>query len=64
MKVNVNNQPRDIAEGATLADLLKGIQEEGTATALNGRFISREARRAAILREGDEVVVISAAYGG
>ncbi|MDE6510899.1 MAG: sulfur carrier protein ThiS [Muribaculaceae bacterium] len=64
MKINVNNQPRDIAEGSTIADLLKDIPEEGTATALNGRFISREARQTAILREGDEVVVISAAYGG
>ena len=64
MKINVNKQPRDIAEGSTIADLLKDIPEEGTATALNGRFISREARQTAILREGDEVVVISAAYGG
>ena len=64
MKINVNNQPRDIAEGSTIADLLKDIPEEGTATALNGRFISRDARQTAILREGDEVVVISAAYGG
>ena len=64
MKINVNNQLRDIAEGSTIADLLKDIPEEGTATALNGRFISREARQTAILREGDEVVVISAAYGG
>ena len=64
MKVNVNNQPRDIAEGSSIADLLKDIPEEGTATALNGRFISRDARQTAILREGDEVVVIKAAYGG
>lgn len=64
MKVNVNNQPRDIAEGSTLATLLKDIPEEGTATALNGRFISRDARQTAILREGDEVVIIRAAYGG
>lgn len=64
MKVNVNNQPRDIAEGSTLAVLLNDIPEEGTATALNGRFISREARSATILHEGDEVVIIRAAYGG
>lgn len=64
MKVNVNDQPRDIAEGSTLAVLLNDIPEEGTATALNGRFISREARSATILHEGDEVVIIRAAYGG
>ena len=64
MKINVNNHPRDIADGSTIADLLKGIPEEGTATALNGSFISRDARHTAILREGDEVVVIRAAYGG
>ena len=64
MKINVNNHPRDIADGSTIADLLKGITEEGTATALNGRFISRDARHTATLREGDEVVVIRAAYGG
>ena len=64
MKINVNNQPRDVAEGSSLADLLEGIPEEGTATALNGKFISRNTRQTTILRDGDEVVVIRAAYGG
>ena len=64
MKINVNDQPRDIREGSTIADLLTDIPEEGTATALNGRFISRDARQTAILHEGDEVTIISAAYGG
>ncbi|MDE6290769.1 MAG: sulfur carrier protein ThiS [Muribaculaceae bacterium] len=64
MKINVNDQPREIGEGSTIADLLKDIPEEGTATALNGRFISQDVRQTAILREGDEVIIISAAYGG
>ena len=37
---------------------------EGTATALNGNFVKRELRPTTILQEGDEVVIISAAYGG
>lgn len=64
MKIIVNNQPRDIEEGSSIADMLDGLSSEGTATALNGIFVKRDARQTTLLQEGDEVVIISAAYGG
>lgn len=64
MKIIVNNQPLDIAEGSSIADILDGKPSEGIATALNGIYVNREARQNTLLQEGDEVVIISAAYGG
>lgn len=64
MKIIVNNLPREIADGSSIADLLADMPAEGTATALNGNFVKRELRPTTILQEGDEVVIISAAYGG
>ena len=64
MKIIVNNQSRDVAECSSIADILVGIPSEGTATALNGIFVTRDARQGTILHEGDEVLIISAAYGG
>lgn len=64
MKIIVNNQPRDITDGVSIADMLADMPSEGLATALNGKFVTREARQDTILHEGDEVIIISAAYGG
>lgn len=64
MKIKVNNELRDIVEGSSLADILKEIPQTGTATALNGIFVPKDAREATILRDGDELTIISAAYGG
>lgn len=64
MKIKVNNELRDIVEGSSLADILKEIPQAGTATALNGIFVPKDAREATILRDGDELTIISAAYGG
>lgn len=64
MKIKVNNELREIVEGSSLADILKEIPQAGTATALNGRFVPNDTREATILRNGDEVTIISAAFGG
>ena len=64
MEIKVNNQPRQVAEGTTITDLLEEIPSKGIATAVNGKFVPLEARHNTILSEGDEVIIISAAYGG
>lgn len=64
MKIKINNDLREVADGVTLTDLLADIPHEGMATAVNGRFVALGARDATLLEEGDEVTVISAAYGG
>lgn len=64
MKIKINNEIREVMNGASIADILTDIQQSGTATALNGNFIAKDARAKTILKEGDEVTIISAAYGG
>ena len=64
MKIIVNNQSRDVAECSSIADIIEGMPSEGTATALNGKFVTRDARQKTLLHEGDEVLIIRAAYGG
>lgn len=64
MKIKINNEVRELAEGISLASLLSDMPMEGTATALNGQFVPKEARVSTILQDGDEVTIISAAYGG
>lgn len=64
MKIKVNCEYQEIAEGLSLADLLSDMTQGGAATALNGRFIPKDSRSSAFLNEGDEVTIISAAYGG
>lgn len=64
MKIKVNNEICEVMNGASIADILTDIQQSGTATALNGNFITKDARAQTILKEGDEVTIISAAYGG
>lgn len=50
----------------TLDDLAnwKGIPSQGTALALNNKLIKQELWKVTNLKDGDQVTVISAAFGG
>ncbi|OWQ45098.1 hypothetical protein CDL60_21810 [Roseateles noduli] len=52
--------------GATLAQLLELEQREATAvaTALNGRFVARDARAGTALNDGDVVLFFQPIVGG
>ena len=64
--ITVNGEERQIAEGATLADLIAslGEQPQALATAVNGEFVPREARAQVPLREGDAVFTFQPITGG
>lgn len=66
MNITINDVNLTVPEGATLTDALKlkDIKPQGIATALNGRVIPADRRAAAVLTDGDKIVIIKAFYGG
>lgn len=66
MEITINGQKRQTADGQTIEQLMIEMQtpEQGTAVAVNGKVVKRADWSAAALKEGDEILVISAAYGG
>lgn len=63
MNITVNNLPQVVAEGATVTSLLPQ-EKTSVAVAVNGEIIPREEQSTHLLKEGDEVVLITAAFGG
>jgi sulfur carrier protein len=66
MKLLVNGDRRDVAEGATVADLVSEMETppSGVAVAVNGEVVPRAGWEEALLTEGDRVEVLSAIGGG
>jgi sulfur carrier protein len=66
MQITVNEQPREIASGTTLADLLAelAVRPTGTAVAVGAAVIPRARYGEHTLSEGDTVEIITAAAGG
>lgn len=65
MNLIVNAQPREVT-ATTLANALSelGFTGPAIATALNGRFVPREARDTAALNDGDRLEVLAPMQGG
>lgn len=67
MHVRINNKLEDFSEDSlTVEDLvkLKNIPEQGTAIALNGKLIIHSKWGLTKVNENDDLVIISAAFGG
>lgn len=66
MKIIINDLTKELAEGASLADALAecNVPEKGTAVALNGKIARRDTWANTPLSDGDNIIIISAAYGG
>lgn len=66
MQIYINNQAVDLADGTTLGTVLceRGLTAAGTAVAVDGKIVAREAREAFVLTDGAKVLVIQAACGG
>lgn len=66
MNIKLNDKTVEMADGATLADLLAvtGVADKGVATALNGTVIAVSERESTPLADGDTVLVIRPFYGG
>lgn len=67
MKVSINKQDYELADGTTLLDALKqvpNIPEKGIAVALNNVVVSLAKWQETTLSENDKITVIKAFYGG
>ena len=65
MQVIVNGQPRETAEGSTVADLIKaaGLTPQKVAIELNRRLLRSE-KYDTILKAGDEIEIVTFVGGG
>ncbi len=66
MTITVNGQSWELAEGATLADVLQRLDAPsgGVAVALDGAVVPRASWPSAALRDGAQIDVITAVQGG
>jgi sulfur carrier protein len=68
MKIIINNETLETGDNITLADALATINVAGgcggTAVAVNDELVPRSGWAEHILRDGDKILVIRAAYGG
>jgi sulfur carrier protein len=66
VRATVNGSERDVAEGTTLAQLLRdlGTATPGIAVAVNDRVVQRSAHDATTIEEGDRIEIVRAVGGG
>lgn len=67
MEIKLNGEILKLpCEGMSVAEFInwRGVTGAGVAIAVNNRIVSRPKWTEAILKQDDEVVLISAAYGG
>jgi sulfur carrier protein len=66
VQVKLNGEPRELADGATLAEAVAQVTDlaTGVAAAVNGDVAPRGSWATAPLRDGDQVEVVTAVQGG
>lgn len=66
MNLQVNGQPREMPDDASLQELLDALDVAavGTAVALNSEIISRGRYADTLLEEGDDIQVVHIVAGG
>ena len=68
MNVIVNEEKTELADGATVADLVEHltgeVAEAGVAVAVEGRVVFRSAWQETTLEDGARVEVLTAVQGG
>lgn len=66
MEVKVNGQKTGVPAGTTVECLLEqtGTETKGTAVAIGGKIVRRSDWESTVLHEGDEILLVKAAYGG
>ncbi len=66
MRITVNGETREVADTATVADLLTamGLPASGIAVAVDGEVVPRAEHRATAVPAGAAVEVLTAVQGG
>ena len=66
MNVRVNGRRRELAEGTSVAEIVRALidAERGVAVAVDGEVVPRSAWSATTLAEGQQIEVLRAVQGG
>lgn len=66
MKIKVNSNVVELCDASSVSNLVETLKlpQNGTAIAIGLKIIPRTDWDKTILNDGDEITVISAAYGG
>ncbi|MFI0484631.1 sulfur carrier protein ThiS [Actinomadura sp. 9N215] len=66
MKVIVNGEPRELPDGASVAEVIASVAgtASGVAAAVNDEVVRRSAWEATTLRDADRLEVLTAVQGG
>ncbi|MEU8796630.1 sulfur carrier protein ThiS [Spirillospora sp. NPDC048819] len=66
MKVFVNGEPRELPEGASVAEVVASVTaaRTGVAAALNDEVVRRSAWESTAVRDDDRLEVLTAVQGG
>ncbi|MBV9648363.1 MAG: sulfur carrier protein ThiS [Candidatus Eremiobacteraeota bacterium] len=66
MRATINGTEHELRDGLTLAELLHelGIEESGSAVAVNERVVRRPLHEATKINDGDAIEIIHAVAGG
>ena len=66
MNVVLNGEPRELADGATIADVLALLDapDRGVAVAIDAEVVPRGGWEAVTLRDGVRIEVVQAVQGG
>ncbi|MBO2461857.1 MULTISPECIES: sulfur carrier protein ThiS [Actinomadura] len=66
MRIIVNGEPRELPDGASVAQAVAAVTAaaSGVAAALNDEVVRRSAWEATTLREADRLEVLTAVQGG
>ena len=64
--VTVNGEPRDLPDGSSVAQAVAALTTapSGVAAAVNGEVVPRGSWAATLLRDGDQVEIVTAVQGG
>ena len=66
VQVQLNGEPRELPDGTTLAEAVAELTAAatGVAAAVNGDVVPRGSWAATLVRDGDQVEVVTAVQGG
>jgi sulfur carrier protein len=66
MQVKINGVETSVNDNTTVADLaqINNLGQTGTAIAVNNALVRRAVWQSTPLKDGDDIVIIKAAYGG
>ena len=66
VQVKLNGEPRELPEGATMAQAVAVLTPAaaGVAAAVNGDVVPRGSWTVTLLQDGDQVEVVTAVQGG